>query len=150
MRNYIQVRTAQQASAMVQSSRSRELIRRTRDFQRLGRGCLIWRGVRILWVREIGGSFLALVQHDVMALVDAGSGDAVAAQGADDHFGVLVAGEDRRGADDGPVYIAFVVEDCAAAAAATDDVDWGVDAGFWEGVVIAVAGGGVEEGEVHF
>jgi len=106
--------------------------------------------VRVVWIWEIGDSFLALVEHDVVALVDAGSGYAVAAQGADDHFGVLVAGEDRGGADDRPVYIAFVVEDGAAAAAATDDVDWGVEAGFWKRVAILNAGGGVEEGEVHF
>jgi hypothetical protein len=106
--------------------------------------------VRVVWIREVGRSLLTLIQHDVVALVDAGPGYAVAAQGADDHFGVFVAGEDRGGADDGPVYVALVVEDCAAAAAATDDVDWGVEAGFWEGVVVAIAGGGVEEGEVYF
>ena len=113
--------------------------------------------MRVVWIWKIGAShFLALVEHDVVALIHAGSGDAVAAQGADDHFGVFVAGEDGRGADDGPVHVAFVVEDGAAAAASTDDVDWGVEAGFWEGgdVVIAVAvlgaGGGVEEGEVDF
>ena len=63
---------------------------------------------------------------------------------------MLVAGEDGRRADDGPVYVAFVVEDGTAAAASTDDVDWGVEAGFWEGAAILVARSGVEEGEVHF
>lgn len=107
--------------------------------------------MRVVCIGEVGGSrFLALVEHDVVALVDAGSGDAVAAQGADDHFGVLVAGEDGRGADDGPVHVAFVVEDGAAAAASADDVDWGVEAGFWEGGGVAIAGGGVEEGEINF
>ena len=79
MRNNVQIRTAQQASTMVQSSRSRELIRRARDFESLGRGCLVGRGVRVVRIGQVRSSLLALVQHDVVALVDAGSGYAVAA-----------------------------------------------------------------------
>ena len=84
----------------------------------------------VVWIQRVRGSLLALVQHDVVAFIDTSPIYAVASQSADDHFGVLVAGEDRRGADDGPVYVALIVEDGAAAAASTDDVDGCIEAGF--------------------
>jgi len=85
-----------------------------------------------------------------VALVDAGTIDAVATQSADDHLGVLVAGEDGRGTDDGPVHVSSVVEDCAATASSADEIDGSVEAGFWEGDAAFSGGGGIEEGEVHF
>lgn len=110
--------------------------------------------MRVVRVREVRGSLLALVQHDVVALVDAGAVHAVAAQGSHDHFGVFVAREDGGGADDGPVDVSLVVEDGAAAAAAADEVHGSIEAGSGErvtvGFAILVAGGGVEEGEVYF
>ena len=49
------------------------------------------------------------------------------------------------------------MEDCTATAASADEIDGGVEAGFWQGNGIFVVvvgfltgGGGVEEGEVHF
>jgi hypothetical protein len=44
----------------------------------------------------------------------------------------------------------LVVEDGAASAAAADEVDWSVEAGFWQRGAILFAGGGVEEGKVYF
>jgi hypothetical protein len=52
--------------------------------------------VRVVWVGKVrirGVFLLALIQHDVVALVNASASYAVAAQGSHDHFGVFVAGE---------------------------------------------------------
>lgn len=68
---------------------------------------------------------------------------------------MAVAVEGRRGADDGPVHVAEVVEDGAAAGAAADEVDvgggQGAEVGFQPGVLVAAdyhrGGVAVEEEE---
>ena len=100
-----QVRRAQQAGAVVQRARARQLVR----------------GPGYLEHPRLAIHVVVAVHDDVVALVDAhGAADAEAAQRAHDHFRVAVAVEDGGGADDGPVGVAGVVEDCAASGAAAD------------------------------
>lgn len=108
--------------------------------------------MRVFWAEVCGrgGGFLALVEHDVVALVDARARDAVRAQRAHDHFRVLVARESGGRADDGPVHVAGVVEHGTTATAAADEVDGRGEAGGGEDMVGGLVGGGVEEREVDF
>jgi len=109
---------------MVQCPQARELVGRTRDLERPGQRAIrdgVGRAVRVLRVR--GELLVALVENNVVALVDSGTVDVEFAQGADYHLGMLVPREVAARARDTPIEVALVVEDGAASGATAHQVD---------------------------
>lgn len=106
-------------------------------------------GVRgAMGVCRIGRSLrVALIENNVMSFVDSGSFDAQFPQCADDHLGVLVAGEIAAGAGYAPIEVALIVEDGTAPRTATHKI-YGADA--WRLAVLGVVRrtSGIENGQI--
>ncbi len=104
---------------MMQRPQTREFVGRAGDFVRHYR---FSSACAVAWV-EI---WFPDIKYDVMTLINPCAGDTQSVtERPRNHLGVQIAVKDGGVADDGPVHVAGVVEDGAASAATTDEVDLG-------------------------
>lgn len=123
LRDDVQVRRAEQCSGMVQCAQACELVCGARDLERLWQGAVVDCVGRAVRVARVGCALLvALVENNVVSLVDPGAVDAQLAEGAHHHLGMLVPGEVVARARNAPIEVARIVEDSAASRAAAHEV----------------------------